>query len=163
MNVPTTSCIHSIYILICPIIQTNKSLLKKAGELIIEKFELGHYPWAHCFRSIYLGTASLSKSQDRYEPMMQNRDLLWVNGPNRQFEAAAAAVQNPSSFFRPPSASSSLGASTSGTAGGAEKLLEAYDSFYLMEPDSVPWRQGWLSSLVDEMQQRRPFAVLGSK
>ena len=74
--------------------------------------------------------------------MMQNRDLLWVNGPNRQFEKAAEAVMAPNKF------------------GNTQK---PYEVFYLMEPDSVPWKRHWLTSLLAEMASRRPFAVLGSK
>jgi len=69
---------------------------------------------------------------------MQNRDLLWVNGPNRQFEAASEAVRAPTFGKRVP-----------------------YEVFYLMEPDSVPWRPNWLDSLVIEIESHRPFAVLG--
>jgi len=96
---------------------------------------------------MFVDTASLSRSDDRYEPLMQNRDLLWVNGPNRQFEAAAAAVLKPP-WAVPPS-----------LAGGGP----AYDLFYLMEPDSIPWRDKWLADFVSEIDASRPFAVLGSK
>ena len=115
----------------------------EVAQSLMRKFEDGHFPWAHCFDHMYLDTASLSKTQDRYEPMMQNRDLLWVNGPNRQFEAAAQIVQRPK--FRP------------------DKALEGYEAFYLMEPDSVPWRGDWLTQLVNEISHKAPFAVLGSK
>ena len=73
--------------------------------------------------------------------MMQNRDLLWVNGPNRQFEKAAEAVMTPNKF----------------------RSDAPYEALYLMEPDSVPWRHNWLTRILEEMASRRPFAVLGSK
>jgi hypothetical protein len=34
---------------------------------------------------------------------------------------------------------------------------------YLMEPDSVPLQRFWLDRLRKEIEERRPFAVLGSK
>jgi hypothetical protein len=75
---------------------------------------------------------------------MQNRDLLWVNGPNRQFEAAAEAVVAPT-FTRGGRAASA-----------SASAVKPYEAFYLMEPDSVPWRSGWLTALLEEVGRGSP-------
>lgn len=106
---------------------------------IVRKFDEGHYPWSKCFGKIYVDSAHMPPEQDLYEPPKQQINRLWVNGPNRQFEKGLRACQFP--MF-----------STHG-----------YQLAYLMEPDSVPLWRFWLDKLLNEIEERRPFAVLGSK
>jgi hypothetical protein len=75
----------------------------------------------------------------RYAPPQQQINRLWVNGPNRQFEKGLRAAQFP--------------------------VFDAfgYQLVYLMEPDSVPLRRFFLDVLRGEIEERRPFSVLGSK
>jgi hypothetical protein len=117
---------------------------KTTAETIINSFYLGHFEWSCCFRDIFLDTANLTHAEDKYDPSVQNRDLGWVNGPNRQFEAITHLVQSP--HFRKD-----------------ENASVGYGSFFLIEPDTTPWHHGWLMNLVDEIKANAPFAMLGSK
>ena len=107
---------------------------KSAADDIVRKFDEGHYPWSVCFGTMSIGTAAMPPSEDFYAPPQQQTNRLWVNGPNRQFEAGLRASQ-----------------------GGDWQLA------YLMEPDSVPLKSFWLDTLLAEVDKKRPFAVLGSK
>ena len=44
-----------------------------------------------------------------------------------------------------------------------ENASVGYESFFIMEPDTTPWQHGWLTSLVNEIKAKAPFAMLGSK
>ena len=81
----------------------------------------------------------LPPEQDAYEPPKQQVNRLWVNGPNRQFEKGLRACQFPITEEH------------------------GWQLAYLMEPDSVPLRAFWLDRLLAEIEERRSFAVLGSK
>lgn len=103
----------------------------------MRKFEEGYYPWARCFNKISFDTAEMDPEEDLYDPPKQQVNRLWVNGPNRQFEKGLRTAQFP-------------------------KFEEfGYQLAYLMEPDSVPLQRFWLDRLRKEIEERRPFAVLG--
>ncbi|KAG7343442.1 hypothetical protein IV203_021387 [Nitzschia inconspicua] len=38
-----------------------------------------------------------------------------------------------------------------------------YETFYYMEADSYPMKKGWLDLLLEEIHQKKPFGILGSK
>ena len=76
-------------------------------------------------------------TQDLYIPSAQEELYNWVNGPNRQYEAAFRIIQ-------------------SGEWGD-------YDGFYLMEGDSVPIKSHWLDVVLSEIEANRPFAILGAQ
>lgn len=112
---------------------------KESADTIVRNFNGGVYPWSRCFGNMYVDSALLPPEQDAYEPPKQQINRLWVNGPNRQFEKGLRACQFP--------------------------VTEAHgwQLAYLMEPDSVPLRPFWLDRLLKEIEERRSFAVLGSK
>jgi len=72
-------------------------------------------------------------------PAAQEELYNWVNGPNRQFEAAFRIIQS------------------------GEWSQGEYDGFYLMEGDSVPVKNYWLDVILGEINSNRPFAVLGAQ
>jgi hypothetical protein len=92
--------------------------------------------WSRCFDNIYAIEANIPPELDLYIPSAQEELYNWVNGPNRQFEAAFRIIQ-------------------SGEWGD-------YDGFYLMEGDSVPVKNYWLDVLLGEINAYKPFAVLGA-
>ena len=107
----------------------------KAVDAIIDKFfEPGG--WSQCFGNIYAIEANIPQELDLYIPSAQEELYNWVNGPNRQFEAAFRIIQ-------------------SGEWG-------EYDGFYLMEGDSVPIKAHWLDVVLSEIEVNRPFAILGA-
>jgi len=107
---------------------------KEAADAIVTKFDNGEYPWSTCFGAVHIGTAAMEPSQDFYAPPQQQINRLWVNGPNRQFEKGLRKSQE-------------LG----------------YELAYLMEPDSVPLKTHWMDIIRTEIEERRSFAVLGSR
>jgi len=92
--------------------------------------------WSQCFDNIYAIEANIPQELDLYIPSAQEELYNWVNGPNRQFEAAFRIIQ-------------------SGEWG-------EYDGFYLMEGDSVPIKAHWLDVIISEIEVNRPFAILGA-
>jgi len=90
--------------------------------------------WNQCFeRFIYFGT-NIPADLDVYDAKQQNMDANWVNGPNRQFERTIRMVE----------------------------ALGDFELMYLMEGDSVPQKKYWLDAITTEINEMRPFAVLGS-
>lgn len=107
----------------------------KAVDTIIDQFnEPGG--WSQCFANIYAIEANIPQELDLYIPSAQEELYNWVNGPNRQFEAAFRIIQ-------------------SGEWGD-------YDGFYLMEGDSIPIKNNWLDVVLSEIESNRPFAILGA-
>ena len=107
----------------------------KAVDAILDQFyEPGG--WSQCFGNIYAIEANIPQELDLYIPSAQEELYNWVNGPNRQYEAAFRIIQ-------------------SGEWGD-------YDGFYLMEGDSVPIKAHWLDVILSEIEVNRPFAVLGA-
>lgn len=92
--------------------------------------------WSQCFENIYAIEANIPQELDLYIPSAQEELYNWVNGPNRQFEAAFRIIQ-------------------SGEWGD-------YDGFYLMEGDSIPIKSHWLDVVLSEVEVHRPFAILGA-
>jgi hypothetical protein len=107
----------------------------KAVDTIIDQFnEPGG--WSQCFANIYAIEANIPQELDLYIPSAQEELYNWVNGPNRQFEAAFRIIQ-------------------SGEWGD-------YDGFYLMEGDSIPIKNHWLDVILSEIEANRPFATMGA-
>lgn len=104
-------------------------------DAILDKF---HEPggWSQCFDNIYAIEANIPQELDLYIPSAQEELYNWVNGPNRQFEAAFRIIQ-------------------SGEWG-------EYDGFYLMEGDSIPVKTHWLDQILHTVEANRPFAILGA-
>jgi len=108
----------------------------KSIDTIINQFNEPH-GWSQCFANIYAIEANIPQELDLYIPSAQEELYNWVNGPNRQFEAAVRIIQ-------------------SGEWG-------VYDGFYLMEGDSIPIKNNWLDVVLSEIEVNRPFAILGAK
>ena len=111
----------------------NEVAIKAVDAIIDQFFEPGG--WSQCFGNIYAIEANIPQELDLYIPSAQEELYSWVNGPNRQFEAAFRIIQ-------------------SGEWG-------EYDGFYLMEGDSVPVKAHWLDVVLSEIEDHRPFAILG--
>ena len=112
----------------------NEVAMHAVDEIMNEYFSPGG--WSRCFDNIYAIEANIPPELDLYIPAAQEELYNWVNGPNRQFEAAFRIIQ-------------------SGEWGN-------YDGFYLMEGDSVPVKNYWLDVILGEINAYRPFAVLGA-
>jgi len=113
----------------------NDVAIKAVDTIIDQFFEPGG--WSQCFDNIYAIEANIPQELDLYIPSAQEELYNWVNGPNRQFEAAFRIIQ-------------------SGEWG-------EYDGFYLMEGDSVPIKAHWLDVVLSEIEVNRPFAILGAQ
>jgi len=113
----------------------NPAAMESVDKILNTFFEVGG--WAQCFGAIYAIEANIPPELDLYLPPAQETLYNWVNGPNRQFEAAVRIIQ-------------------SGEWGD-------YDGFYLMEGDSIPIKSYWLDVLLSEIEANRPFAILGAK
>lgn len=112
----------------------DETAMRSVDEIMNEFFSPGG--WSRCFDNIYAIEANIPKELDLYIPAAQEELYNWVNGPNRQFEAAFRVIQ-----------SCEWG---------------QYDGFYLMEGDSVPVKNYWLDVILGEINEYRPFAVLGA-
>jgi hypothetical protein len=112
----------------------NDVAITAVDAIIDQFFEPGG--WSQCFSNIYAIEANIRQELDLYIPSAQEELYNWVNGPNRQFEAAFRIIQ-------------------SGEWG-------EYDGFYLMEGDSVPIKSHWLDVVLSEIEVNRPFAILGA-
>lgn len=108
----------------------------KAVDTILDQYNLPG-GWSQCFDNIYAIEANIPEELDLYIPSAQETLYNWVNGPNRQFEAAFRIIQ-------------------SGEWG-------EYDGFYLMEGDSIPIKSYWLDTVLSEIEVNRPFAIMGAK
>ncbi|KAL3766901.1 hypothetical protein ACHAW5_000919 [Stephanodiscus triporus] len=113
----------------------NDVAIKAVDAIMDQFFEPGG--WSRCFGNIYAIEANIPQELDLYIPSAQEELYNWVNGPNRQYEAAFRIIQ-------------------SGEWGD-------YDGFYLMEGDSVPIKAHWLDVILSEIEVNRPFAVLGAQ
>lgn len=92
--------------------------------------------WSRCFSNIYAIETNIPQELDLYIPSAREELSCWINGPNRQFEGMYRIIQ-------------------SGQWGD-------YESFYLMEGDSIPIKPFWLDTLLLEVEKKHPFAVLGA-
>ena len=89
--------------------------------------------WNGCIGQVRALSAGIDPMLDIYDPSAQGHNSLWVNGPNRHFERTIRLIQT-----------------------------ENYDAMYLMEGDSVPVADAWLDSLLSDVENHRPFDILGS-
>jgi len=113
----------------------NDEAIEAVDTILDQYFEGGG--WADCFDNIYVIEANIPPELDNYSPAQQETFYNWVNGPNRQFEAAVRIIQ-------------------SGEWG-------EFDGFYLMEGDSIPIKSYWLDVVLSEIEMNRPFAIMGAK
>ncbi|KAL3942813.1 MAG: hypothetical protein SGBAC_003051 [Bacillariaceae sp.] len=91
--------------------------------------------WGNCFSQVVGLAVNITPEEDIYHKDEQDTNVLWVNGPNRQFERTARALKD-----------------------------EGIDLFYLMEMDSVPISEHWLDTVVESIHlQSSEFSILGSK
>lgn len=89
--------------------------------------------WGGCFGQIYTLATEIPPEKDIYKKNEINTNVMWVNGPNRQFERTVRSLQD-----------------------------AGVELFYLMEMDSVPTKPYWLDTLVEDVQnQETEFAILG--
>eukprot|EP00592_Proboscia_alata_P017761 CAMPEP_0194392952 /NCGR_PEP_ID=MMETSP0174-20130528/123023_1 /TAXON_ID=216777 /ORGANISM="Proboscia alata, Strain PI-D3" /LENGTH=896 /DNA_ID=CAMNT_0039188573 /DNA_START=356 /DNA_END=3047 /DNA_ORIENTATION=+ len=93
-----------------------------------------HDGWGRCFGAIFPIENNMSEEEDKYEPKAVQDNPMWVNGPNRQFERSYRYIQS-----------------------------RGYDAMFLMEADTYPRGTEWMDQLLTEVQQKAPFAILGSK
>ncbi len=95
--------------------------------------------WSRCISRVIGVGVELDPTVDLYLVNEQSTNLLWVNGPNRQFERTIRFLQ--------------------------DGKYNKYDLMFLMEIDSVPVEKYWLDSLMHEIQESdtesSKFAILG--
>ena len=110
----------------------NADVAKSAVESVELRFNQTK-GWGNCFAGVVSLAVNITPEEDIYRKDEQNTNVLWVNGPNRQFERTARALK-----------------------------AKGIDLFYLMEMDSVPIRENWLDTLVDAIHiQPIAFSILG--
>lgn len=86
-----------------------------------------------CFKNISYHSAKIQPNLNIYRPDLYGLNDLWVNGPNRHFEAIVKYLDDLNQTL-----------------------------FYLMEADSVPLKPDFLTRLDGEIRTKGPFAILGS-
>mmetsp|Transcript_27572 Transcript_27572/g.66274 ORF Transcript_27572/g.66274 Transcript_27572/m.66274 type:complete len:986 (-) Transcript_27572:1744-4701(-) len=93
--------------------------------------------WSRCFRNLIIHEAHIHHSQDIYDknPRKKLKPPEWVVGPNLQFQRVYNAVND----------------------------AARYETMIIMEKDTMPRAVNWTNRMLDEIDSRRPFAVLGSK
>ena len=69
----------------------NPKAIKAVDTIINQFFEPGG--WSRCFENIYAIEANIPEELDLYIPSAQEDLYNWVNGPNRQYEAAFRIIQ----------------------------------------------------------------------
>ena len=99
----------------------------------VEKLFKDKEGWG-CFSGIRLFDAGLSVQEDIYSERIQLVDPNWVNGPNAQFRKTFKGMEE-----------------------------HGYSVMYLMEADSFPLVDGWLDMLLEEVREKQPFGILGSR
>ena len=88
--------------------------------------------WGNCFNRLHSLSVDIAPEHDIYRKQDQDKNPMWVNGPNRQFERTV------------------------------RKLQPLTDLLYLMEMDSVPIKPYWLDIILTEIaNQKSEFAILG--
>ena len=91
--------------------------------------------WAGCINSLSILDAKIPQEEDIYNETIQLHDRMWVNGPNAQFRSLFHHIREASNS----------------------------ECFFLMEADTFPRTQHWLDMLVREVDDSKPFGILGSK
>ena len=100
----------------------------------VDKFKEKSERWHHCFSSVTLHSARVPLSLDHYRPDEYYTDPDWVSGPNSQFIEIS-------------------------------RWLDYHHSgalWFLMEGDTRPVKEHWLTTLAHEIESEAPFAILGS-
>ena len=91
--------------------------------------------WSRCFSSLTIHEAHIHESEDVYDkdPRKKLKSPEWVVGPNLQFQRLYNA------------------------------MIDAgrYETMIIMEKDTIPRAASWTNRMLDEIDSRRPFAVLG--
>lgn len=99
-----------------------------------EIFESGE-EWSSCISGVFGFGVDIDASEDLYLSNQQDTNVLWVNGPNRQFERTIRAMQS-----------------------------GQYELMFLMEMDTIPIQELWLDMIMEEIYfATSEFVVLGSK
>ena len=97
-----------------------------------EVFDQGE-DWSTCISNVFGIGVNIHPSDDVYSPQQLHSNVMWVNGPNRQFERTIRAMQN-----------------------------GPYEFMFLMEIDCVPSRANWLDMIIHEISsEASEFVMLG--
>jgi len=115
-----------------------------AVEALKVKFENGG-GWNGCISQLRIIEANIPADRDKYRRADEQTDRMWVNGPNEQFRVSMREVME----------------ITQVDEDGQD--VAKYEVSVLMEPDARTTRAGWLDNLLDEFEDKAPFAILGSK
>ena len=91
-----------------------------------------HRNWKECFREIHYMNLGFTPKEDIYDKRQKGRMLDWVAGPNKVFRTVYQKMHE-----------------------------KQFETMFLMELDALPLQDFWLDTLLEEMKERRPFAVLG--
>jgi hypothetical protein len=92
--------------------------------------------WNRCIDRVVGFGVDLDPESDTYRSKEPDTNVLWVNGPNRQFERTVRHLQS--------------------------SPWTDYELLYLMEMDSVPVRSFWLNAKHREIRvQTNDFAIIG--
>jgi hypothetical protein len=111
------------------------SLAQSAMDQVQQRF-VETNGWNHCFDRVVGFGVGLDPETDTYRSKEQDTNVMWVNGPNRQFERAIRHLQS--------------------------SPWTDYELMYLMEMDSVPVQSFWLDALLREIRgQTSDFAIIG--
>ncbi|MDB9786568.1 hypothetical protein OAB57_00535 [Bacteriovoracaceae bacterium] len=116
---------------------SKEGIIKDKLDEFVSEFDEGGERWHPCFAKLSYADSKMNKDEDIYKPKEQSFNLNWVNGPNQQFRDVANEM--------------------------IERNWGDYEAFYLMEPDSIPIRSFWLDKIRHEMEEKKPFAIMGSE
>jgi hypothetical protein len=114
----------------------NSTVAQDSIEHVQRKFQETN-GWGQCIGRVLSFGVDIDPESDIYKSKEQDTNVLWVNGPNRQFERTVRKLQE-------------------------GRVWGFYEFMYLMEMDSVPVKPFWLDTIVNEIEnQPRGFAILG--
>ena len=88
--------------------------------------------WNKCFGEIQYVNLRLSPEEDVYDPKQQGQRLDWVSGPNKVFRTVYQKIDE-----------------------------KDYETMFWMEMDTHPLQEYWLDTMIEELEEQRPFAILG--
>jgi hypothetical protein len=122
-----------LYLVYSQSFENNQTSIAKSAVEEVERIFEETSGWGDCFGQIHTLAVDIAPEDDLYKKFEIDTNVMWVNGPNRQFERTVRSLQ------------------------GA-----GVEIFYLMEMDSVPTKPYWLDILVQEIEsQESEFAILG--
>jgi hypothetical protein len=111
------------------------SLAQSVMEQVQERF-VETNGWNQCIDRVIGFGVDLDPESDIYHSKEQDTNVMWVNGPNRQFERTVRHLQS--------------------------SPWADYELMYLMEMDSLPVLSFWLDALLREIHvQTSDFAIIG--